>query len=72
MEQAIYDFGHNPYNGTISTTCGIKLVDHNLFMTDNEAVEWLQRHCQKWGEVEVAEVRDDDGFHYIAGWWAAE
>lgn len=72
VEQAIYDFGHDPYNGTISTTCGIKLADHSLFNTDDEAVEWLKDHCQKWGQVQVVKVGMHTSFHYLAGWWAVE
>ena len=71
IEEALYEYGHDPYNGTISTTEGLNNVDH-LFNSDEEAEDWLVEHCHKWGEVQVVKVGTRSEFHYLAGWWASE
>jgi len=77
VEQAEYDEGHNPYNGTISTTSGAVLIP----LKEGESLEeWHTRviedeRVQKWEDC--AAVADPDvpiengrSLWHFSGWAA--
>lgn len=77
VNQAVYDFGHDPYNGTISTTSGIVHIP----LEDGEGeTDWHQRilddpRVQKW---EDCAYRVDEEFppengrrRFVFAGWAA-
>lgn len=73
VEQAQFEFGHNTYNGTISTTGGYKMVP----MEEGETLEeWEHRvldmpDIRKWEDCACTKssTRPD---HWIFAGWAAE
>lgn len=67
VEDAIHEHGHDAYNGTISTTGGIR-VSSSTFKTDEEASEYILEHTEKRGHILAVTVGN---FWYIGG-WAAE
>lgn len=78
VERALYDFGHNPYNGTISTTNGF--VHIPLEEGENER-DWHNRilddpRVQKWEDCayRVDETVKETGgrkLYVFAGWAAS-
>ena len=69
-EDALFENGHNSYNGTISTNDSFVMIPLN----DNETVsEWEQRviddeRVQKWGPCACAQSPADPELWHFAGW----
>lgn len=76
VDRALFDYGHNPYNGTISTTHGFV---HIPLKEGEEEGEWESRilddpRVQKWEDCayRVVEGSDENGRRlYIFAGWAA-
>jgi len=76
-DQAAYDYGHNPYNGTISTNEDFVIKP---LKEDETISEWTNRmlddpDIQKWGPcacVKDPEVEEENGswMWHFAGWAA--
>lgn len=47
-EEQEYEYGHSSYNGTLSTTSGLKVEDR-LFPNRSEAEEYVSSNTDKWG-----------------------
>ncbi len=76
VDRAIYDYGHDPYNGTISTTSGFV---HIPFEEGETAGEWQARilddpRVQKWMDcayrVNDTPVENGRRLYIFAGWAA--
>jgi len=76
-DRAAYDYGHNPYNGTIATNDSFLIVP----LKDGETLsEWRQRvqddeTIEKWGPcacVKDPDVAEENGswMWHFAGWAA--
>ena len=71
VEQALYYCGHDPYNGTISTTNGFIMIP----LRDGESIpEWEIRveedpRVRKWGNC--ACVKDPNSSAWCFSGWAA-
>jgi hypothetical protein len=75
VDQARYDYGHDPYNGTISTTSGFVLIP---IKEDESVEEWEGRimedkQVQKWEDCACAAAPDvpiENGrsLWHFAGW----
>ena len=76
-DTATYEYGHNPYNGTISTTSGYVSIPLN----EGESInEWAQRvidddRVQKWEDCACAKDPDEEEVSgrwlwHFAGWAA--
>lgn len=79
VTQAQYEHGHDPYNGTISTTHGVKVVqakpvhqskiadiEHRLLgLGDDESDRDRDPDIEKWGKAGAIAVAGADGhtFH---------
>lgn len=72
VTQAQYDYGHDPYNGTIST-------NENFIMKplqEGETIrEWQDRmldddDVRKWGPCACVQDPDDPQLWHFAGWAA--
>jgi hypothetical protein len=81
IKEAYYNHGHDPYNGTISTTAGEGFI-MVPFLEGEDSVSWMDRaidnpKVNKWGPcacVEATHVEKNDEGHslwHFAG-WAAE
>jgi len=77
VDEAVYDHGHDPYNGTISTTSGFKIVP---FMEGESSEQWSERVLditEKRGScacIEATHVeKNDEGWPlwHFAGWAAS-
>lgn len=78
VDDALYEHGHNSYNGTISTNHDFMMVPIN---EGEDAFEWMQRvwddeRIQKWGPCACTEDPDDPPDEngergYIFAGWAA-
>ena len=78
VDAAIYDYGHDAYNGTISTTSGVVLIPLNK---GEDIYDWAERviedkRVQKWDDC--AAVADPDtpiengrSLWHFAGWAAS-
>lgn len=56
VEQAEYEFGHEPYSGTIATTGGFRVVPGHKAMTQEQAGKLIEKridNLQKWGPCEA-------------------
>lgn len=65
--QGIYEYGHNPYNGTISTTEGYQYLGE---IPEKDVEEFIEKNIDnfnKWGLCGC--VKSDD--KYIFFGWAA-
>jgi len=71
VEDAIYEYGHDSYNGTISTTSGFKILSSKSL--SREEVKKRARQAFDNDEVEKWEaagaIRTTDGWLFIG--WAA-
>ena len=72
VEQAHYEYGHDAYNGTISTTSGTVTIP---FEEGETLTDWVDRviedGCvQKWENCACANDPEDDGLWHFAGWAA--
>lgn len=75
---ANYEYGHNPYNGTISTNDSFKMVP---IAEGEDIYKWMQRiwdddSISKWGPCACTEDPDDppdeNGIRgYVFAGWAA-
>ena len=78
VEQAQFEYGHDSYNGTISTTSGV--VELNVTAGDAETIDNLINKffdgnmsmpaIQKWGKCGA--IKHPDGKGYVFFGWAAE
>jgi len=66
IERAKYDHGHSGYSGTLAEANGVRQVC-NLFDTTEEACEWLEEHCEKWGPIVVVSTKTN----WIFGAWCS-
>ena len=56
-----YRNGHEGYTGGFSTVSGVKdLRASKEFASVQEAEEWLDENCDKWGPCLVVAVRDEE------------
>lgn len=67
VQQCLYECGHDPYNGTISTTNGINFPTQT-FTEEGAAWDWILENTDKRGPV--AAIRF--GEYWLVGGWAAE
>jgi hypothetical protein len=87
-EQALHEYGHNSYNGTISTTHGVKVVQTKpvhrskipdiegrlLGVLDDEGTG-KDRDIEKWHKAGAIAVAGVDGHSFLCWYffgWAAE
>jgi hypothetical protein len=69
VEDALHDWGHDPYNGTISTTSGF-IDKTSAFNGDLDAFESKALdNTEKWESVWGAKVGENK---YVFVGWAAE
>ena len=67
VQQALYDCGHDPYNGTISTTRGFKFLGE---IEKNAVRDYIDQHTDdfdKWDKCGCIKTEKD----YIFFGWAA-
>lgn len=66
VSQALSEYGHDGYNGTISTTSGARQVVHTP-VTSRTAAFYAQAHiddAQKWEDALAVPVADDSQFKF--------
>jgi len=80
VSEAFYEYGHDPYNGTISTTdfdgSVIKIADVYSEEADTKAREYIEKdnNGEKWESrcLDLGELPDQPGVHkYVFYGWAA-
>lgn len=71
VESAQFEDGHDPYNGTISTTRGIT-ISTQVFADEEEAEDYVYEHTEKWGPVLAVTVKTPSKEYWFVGGWAAE
>lgn len=67
VKQAIYDYGHDPYNGTISTTMGYRFLGE---VKRDDLDDYIDKHLDdfvKWGKCGCVKCEND----YVFFGWAA-
>lgn len=60
VDEALYEYGHDPYNGTISTTDGFVMIDPNGRKIDNvirEITDNESHQVNKWGPAGCIEIK---------------
>jgi hypothetical protein len=77
QQEAQYEYGHNPYNGTISTVMGFKMIP---FEEDETPRDWHNRviedpRIEKWEDCACAADPDEpieNGYTlwHFSGWAA--
>ena len=58
-----YEYGHNPYNGTLSTCNGLQFI--GTFDDVRVAYEHMQDEAQKWGPILGARIENPSGVEYL-------
>lgn len=73
VENAVYDYGHDPYNGTISTTRGFALIPLNGGETVDDWADRVidDKRVRKWEDCACVEDPDEPGVWHFAGWAAS-
>lgn len=69
VDMAIWHSGHDPYNGTISTTDGIRMVPPDVPIDEKE--DWCLENTDKWGACGCWQDPDDPTLWHFAGWAAS-
>lgn len=73
VEECLYEYGHDSYNGTFSTMHGIKVRTSNVFSDRYSADEFIAEHTEKWGSAMAVTVKEKGQEPYtVIGGWAAE
>ena len=70
VDQAEYESGHNPYNGTISTTKGIKFL-LDVFLDEAKAYDYALDNSEKWGRMGCVTLLENGKHYWIISGWAA-
>lgn len=63
-EEACYMYGHGGYTGTIAESEGLRFGNHDVFANAEEAREWLDENCEKWGKTIAVQFLSEDGVPY--------
>ena len=66
VEEAVYDYGHHPYNGTISTTDGYVSVPES-FGSVSEVRGYINKHIQDYHKWSSCGHIAYNGTHYFFG-----
>jgi len=73
VDQCIYEYGHNSYNGTFSTMEGLTIKIDKVFPTRDSAEDYIAENTEKWGNAMAVTVKEDNKEPYtVIGGWAAE
>lgn len=67
---ATSEYGTDPYNGTISTTKGIRF-NSSAFDDENKADKFILDNTEKWSHVLAVTLKDSTGEYWLVGGWAA-
>jgi len=67
VQSCLYECGHDPYNGTLSTTRGIKFCSQT-FTDEGAAWDYLLENTEKWSNALAVKFGD----FWLIGGWAAE
>jgi len=71
VEECIYEYGHDSYNGTFSTMSGVSVVNRTFSNRDN-AEEYIIDKAEKWGDALAVTVKEEGKEPYtLIGGWAA-
>ena len=70
VEEALYESGHYPYNGTISTTRGINFL-YDTFTDEGLAEDYALDRSEKWGNMGCVTLKVGDKEYWIISGWAA-
>jgi hypothetical protein len=72
VDECLYEYGHDSYNGTFSTMSGISIVN-KTFSDRDSADDYICDHSEKWGDALAVTVKEDGKEPYtLIGGWAAE
>ena len=71
VEELVYEYGHNCYNGTFSTCSGLT-VTSKTFTDEKEAREYILDNTEKWGDALAVTIKSDKGNYTLIGGWCAE
>ena len=72
VEDDIYNYGHDAYNGTFSTTEGIK-IENITFKDEKEARKYILDNTEKWGKaLAVTIITNNNEKYTLIGGWGAE
>ena len=71
-EKALYMYGHDSYNGTISTIPDVRITDE-VFETKSEAEEYCLDNAEKWEYAIACKYKNKEGnLMWLVEGWAAE
>ncbi len=70
-QQAQYDYGHDSYNGTISTTSGFKMVPPLEGESREDHYKRILDSTEKWGACACWQDPEDPKRWNFAGWAAS-
>jgi len=71
VDGATREYGQDQYNGTISTTRGIK-TSSQVFKDRDAAEDYIWENTEKWGPVLAVTVKTATEEYWLVGGWAAE
>ena len=73
VDECIYEYGHDSYNGTFSTMDGISIKIEKVFSDRDSAEDYICNNTEKWGNALAVMVKEDNKEPYtLIGGWAAE
>jgi hypothetical protein len=67
VQQALYDCGHDPYNGTISTTRGFKFLGE---IEKNDVEDYIDQHTDDFDKWEACGCIKSEKDYIFFGWAA--
>jgi len=75
IEEETYQYGHDPYNGTLTTCSGVstRSMPSDIDETDkNTVLKYIWDNTEKWGNAMAIKFKDEDGIEtWLCGGWCA-
>lgn len=69
VKQAQYDNGHSGYTGSFAESPGVTVASFEA-LTEDDAVEYIDKTCQKWENAIAVRIKDTDNW-IIGGCFSA-
>ena len=71
VNECIYEYGHDCYNGTLSTCEGLSITG-KTFVDESEARDYILDNTEKWGNALAVTIKGDKNSYTLIGGWCAE
>ena len=65
VDEAVYEYGHSGYSGTIKEGSGLKIL--SIELPKSEAEDYINNHAKKWEETLAVKIKDTEDDWLLGG-----